>query len=295
MSQNSSRFTPLRVALLSFFSNFLLMAVKLTTGYFSGSRALMADGIHSATDLPKDLAIMWSIRASSEPPDESHPYGHQRFESLVSLLIAFLIIIAALYMIYDNVRALAAGKPQPITSWSPVIVAAAAMVLKEILYRISSSVSKKHDSASLMANAWDHRADAFSEIPVAAGVAVAIAGGPDWRFIDSLAGVVLGTIVILAAGKLFMGSAKELTDHAPSAEIMDTARTILEEHEGVKDFHAIRGRTMGGKIEMDFHILVNPELSVREGHNIATEVENAIRGSLKKSVNVNVHVEPEGE
>ena len=267
------------------------MMLKLVVGCLARSRALVSDGVHSATDMATDIAVLWSVRVSSAPPDTDHPYGHRRFQSLTALFIASLIALAAAFILYDSIVGLA-EKAAPVTSWAPVIVAFASIIVKESLYRITVSVARRFRDKALLANAWHHRSDAFSSVPVALGVGFVLLAGPRWHFIDHLVAVALGFIILRAAWKIGRDAVHELTDRAPSPDILEKVHDVLKSHPEVLDFHALRARTVGGFVEMDFHIRVRPELSVRQGHDIAGKVKRSIMAADNSVINVVVHVEP---
>ena len=272
-------------------TNIILALLKLIIGFISGSRALMADGVHSASDISSDLAVLWSWKASNHPADQDHPYGHRRYQTIVALFISGLLFLAAGGIIYDSLKTLSRG-PAGIAGWAPFYVAVFSIAAKEIIFHLTRRVAKCFRDDALMANAWHHRSDAFSSIPVAVGVAVVLIGGEKWYFVDQLMAAALGVIIITVAWKIGRKAFMELTDHAPSERVMKKVREILSEHPEVKDFHGVRARTMGGFVEMDFHILVDPELTVRRGHDIAEEVEILIKNTDESVSSVVVHVEP---
>jgi cation diffusion facilitator family transporter len=288
---NFKRINPEKITRIGLGVNVLLLVIKLFVGFASGSRALIADGIHTASDFAGDLAVLWSIKASAQPADSDHHYGHRRYQSLVALFISILIFIAAAGIIYNSLIGLA-DKGESITSWAPLFAALVSILLKEGLFHITIRVARRFKNQALIANAWHQRSDAFSSVPVAVGVVFVLLGGPRWQFMDHLAAVALGIIILTVAWKIAKTSINDLTDRAPSPEVINLTTEILKTHPGVKDFHAIRARTMGAMVEMDFHILVEPELSVREGHGIASEVKFVIMNSDESIMNVIVHVEP---
>jgi cation diffusion facilitator family transporter len=289
-----STFHPKKVTWLGLILNILLMSLKMIVGIMSGSHALMADGIHTATDLSTDLAVLWSIRVSGHPADADHPYGHRRFQSLASLLISVILGIGAAGIVYDSLKSLT-GEAEKITSWIPFIVAVVSIVLKEFLFQVTKHTARLYRDKALLANAWHHRSDAFSSVAVAVGIGFVLLGGPRWHFMDHLIAVILAFIIFTVVWRIGREAVHELTDRAPSPELVRKIQALLSAHPNVRDFHAIRARTLGGFVEMDFHILVDPELSVKEGHDIAEEVKRSIMEADDTIMNVVVHVEPIGD
>jgi cation diffusion facilitator family transporter len=282
------------VTLGGLFVNLALSGFKVLVGILGRSSAIIADGLHSASDLAGDFAVLWGIRAARRPADADHPYGHARYESIVTLFIGALLVAAALYIGVESLATL--GRPHGgITSWWPLAAALVSIALKETLYWLTRAVGKRHRSSAVLANAWHHRSDAFSSVAAAAGIAGAIIGGPRWQFLDHLTAVVLAAFLVVVGGRIIRDAFQELCDRAPAPEVQARMERVIAGIAGVEEFHAFRARRTGGIIEMDVHVLVDPALSVRHGHDIASRVERELCREFPDVANVVVHVEPLGD
>jgi len=279
------------VTLAGLVVNILLFAGKLAVGIIGRSSAIIADGLHSASDLASDFAVLWGIRAARRPADADHQYGHARYESVLTLFIGSLLIAAALYIGIESLIGLGRPASGP-ANWWPFAAALASVALKEALYRLTRRVGQRHRSSALLANAWHHRSDAFSSVAAAAGIAGALIGGPGWRFLDNLTAVLLAAFLVGVGGKIARDALRELCDYAPDAAAQVKMEEVIAGIAGVGRFHAFRARRAGGLIQMDVHVLVDPELSVRAGHDIASRVERKLCRAFPDIAGVVVHIEP---
>lgn len=280
-----------RVTALSVVVNAGLGLSKAGVGLAGHSTALIADGLHSLSDLASDLAVLWAIRAARRPADADHHYGHQRYESLVTLLVGFLLIVAALYVGIHSLVTLGERHTGPL-NWWPFWVAVASILLKEVLFWITRTVGRSTRNRAVIANAWHHRTDSFSSVAAAAGIAGTLLGGPRWQFLDHLTGVVLAAFLVSVGVRIARDAARELSDHSPDPDQQRRMSAAVGSIPGVNGFHAFRARRTGGLVEMDIHILVDPDISVRAGHAIASEVENRLLAGFAEVSSVIVHVEP---
>lgn len=271
--------------------NLFLSAAKIAVGVAASSAALISDGLHSTSDLLSDVMVFFSIHRSTQPADACHPFGHRRYQSLTSLFVGMLLGGAGLYMLYECITTYRLPHDD-FEGWLPFWVAVSGIVLKELLYRATYRIGRDADDRAVMANAWHHRSDAFSSIAAAAGILGAQLGGPDWYFLDHLTGAVLAGYIVATAWKIGRAAASELADAAPDRKVIAGIENVLREIPGVAGFHALRARTMGGLVDMDLHVLVDPEITVREGHDIAVAVKDGIIASDRQIKNVVVHIEP---
>jgi len=271
--------------------NVLLLAVKVGVGLLIRSSALVADGFHSLSDLATDFVVLVGIRISSRPPDEAHPYGHRRFETLASQVIGLVLLVVGGGFIWKAVEAIYQGKvgfPGPLV----LVVAGISVVAKEVLFQVTRKVSRETQSSSLYANAWHHRSDSLSSLAVLAGGAAGLLG---WGHADHAATIVVGVMIIGVAGRILYEGLVEITEHSGDAESISKIRHVLAEEAGISDWHALRTRKVGGELFIDVHILVAPDLTVRESHRICTRVEEKIRQALVKPANILIHVDPHEE
>jgi len=283
--------TPKSVTRLGLALNIVLSIGKLLAGIFCGSLAILVDGIHSATDMVTDVVVLVGLRISEAPPDENHHYGHGRVSTLVAMFIGASLLGVGIMISYRAVVSL----HEPHSMVRPTIpfwIALASVPAKELLYRLTAKVAEKTGNLSLAANAWHHRTDALTSIAAAAGLAGVALGGPSWAFLDHVTALVLAAFLFSAAIGIVKDAAGELIDKAPKTDVLNQINEIASTTDGVRDYHAVRARMHGGQIDMDIHILVDSELTVLEGHDIARNVRKRICQSEHGVRDVIVHVEP---
>lgn len=283
--------TPRSVTWLGLVINVLLALVKILGGWVFGSQAILADGLHSLSDLVSDVAVLAGIRVSERPADQDHPWGHRRVSTMVAMFVGAMLMALGGGIVYNAIISFREVH-DPLTSFVPLALAVATIPAKELLFHLTRSVGRRVGDVSLAANAWHHRSDAFSSIAAAVGLTIVAIGGPDWAFVDELTALVLSAFLIVAAGHIMWSAGRELVDRAPSLAILDAIDRAICETSGVRDHHAVRARQIGGKVTMDVHVLVDPDLTVRQGHDIASAVQESVKNADGDIVDVNVHVEP---
>jgi len=286
-----SRLTPRSVTWLGLVVDAALGVAKILAGWLLGSQAILADGFHSASDLITDVAVLAGLGMSERPADRAHPFGHRRISTLVAMFVGAALLVVAGSIAYNAVVSYRQAH-RPLTSLLPLGLALATIPAKEALFHLTRHVGRRKRDVSLEANAWHHRSDAFTSIAAAAGLSVVAIGGPTWAFVDHLTAAVLAAFLAVAALRIIRTCAAELIDRAPAAATMAAIEHAVADTEGVLDYHAIRARQVGGKVSMDIHVLVDPELTVREGHDVATAVEESVRRADPDVIEVVVHVEP---
>jgi cation diffusion facilitator family transporter len=280
------------VTLWGVFVNLVLSLAKLAGGFFGHSQALIADGLHSLSDLASDAMVFIAARHASEDADEEHPYGHARFETIATVALAMLLIIVGLGIAYDAIVSLVSDdeivKPQPFTLW----IAALSILSNEVLYHYTKHVGNNIRSNLLLANAWHHRSDAISSIVVLIGIA-----GTQLNLskLDAYAAIVVAIMIVRIGFKLAYDSVQELVDASLEPELVDSIREKILSHEGVRELHMLRTRRLGHHAHVDVHILVAPKLSVSEGHHISETVEKMLIDSFDTINDVTVHIDPEDD
>jgi cation diffusion facilitator family transporter len=281
-----------RVTWVGLLVNVLLAGLKFAAGMIAHSQAVVADAVHSLSDATTDVAILVGVRYWSAPPDDTHPYGHRRIETAVTLLIAVLLAAVAIGLGY---RAIATIRERdPASVGLPALLAAAASVIcKEVLYRWSAAAGGRVHSPALVANAWHHRSDALSSVPAVLAVAGAMIN-PSWAFLDHVGAVVVSVIIMQAVFRIGWPALTELMDAGASEESRRRIEEIALGTEGVERVHAIRTRRQGSSVAVDLHVLVDGAISVREGHEIAEAVGDRLLAECPKLVDIVVHVEPAG-
>ena len=280
-----------KVTLVGAVIDFLLSVIKIFAGFIGNSGALIADGIHSFSDLLSDWVVWYAAKHAGEAPDAEHPYGHERFETVATLGLSIFLAIVGTGIIFDAAQRLSDTGELTHTPWL-LAVAALSIVSKEALYWYTVIVARKVKSDMLKANAWHHRSDAFSSVVVLIGIYGAANG---YFYLDSIAAIIVGLMIIFIAWKLGIGATKELVDTSIDAEDIVRLRTALSEIQGVNSVHSLRTRRNGHKISADVHVQVNPFLSVSEGHIISVSVERVAQDCVEGLSDVTVHIDPEDD
>ena len=282
-----------RVTWIGIVVNVILAVFKLTAGIYGDSQAVTADGIEALLDVFTVILVYAASRFWSRPPDDSHPFGHGRMETLVAVFIGVSLVAAAIGIGWQSIATLHerhGGAP----GWIAAIAALASVIGKEILYRWTLGIGRRIKSVAVVATAWHYRTDAFSSVPVLIAVTGAILL-PSWTFLDHVGAVVVSMFILHAAYKITWPSLKELIDVGAPAEMRRRIRDIACANPGVLQVHDIRTRYIGTSIQADLHIVVNGALTVREGHDIARDVEARLIRDIDEVVDVVVHVEPPEE
>ena len=283
--------TPARVTWVGVSVNVLLALAKIGVGLAARSQALLADGLHSVSDLVTDSAVLVGLRVSARPADEDHHYGHRRVTTLVTVFVGAALLATAVWIVYNAIvtfRTPHDGTLGVVPFW----VALVSIAPKELLYRLTLKVGREAGDRSIVANAWHHRTDAFTSVAAAAGLAGVAFGGPEWAFLDHLTAVVLSAFLAVTAVGIIRESVAELVDVAPGRAVSERIERAVAGTPGVLEFHTLRLRMMGGSIMLDVHVLVDPMLSVVEGHDIATEVQARLLECGCGVTEATVHVEP---
>lgn len=268
--------------------NIFLMILKIFSGILIRSSALIADGIHSFSDLATDIVVLIGTRLSHRPPDETHPYGHGKMETIASQLIALALVVLSVGLIWSAGTSIYRHE-QNYPGFMVLIVAVVSVISKEIIFFMTRNISRLTGSVVLYANAWHHRSDSLSSVAVLIGGVVSLFG---WGYADQTATIVVGFMIMGVAGKIFFEGFMELSEHSADSESIQEIERILSEEKEISSWHALRTRKLGAELFVDVHVLVNPKLSVLESHEISVKIEKEIKQKLSKPVNVLVHIEP---
>lgn len=271
--------------------NVALSIAKFWVGWWGHSHALMADAVHSASDIATDVAVLVGDFFWSKPADANHPHGHRQLETFVTFLIGGTLVAVAFGMGAGAVQTLRSGEvSQP--SLLAMSVAILSVVIKEALYRWTVTVGRRIDSGPMIANAWHHRSDALSSIPAAIAVGAA-AMGPRWAFLDRVGVLAVCAILLHAAYRIAWPALQKLLDTGAPDKDLEMIRRIALSQPGVSDVHKIRTRYVGcSRLAVDLHILVDGEMTVSKGHDISGQVKSLLISCHPQIEDVIVHLEP---
>lgn len=277
------------VTYLGIVINVALTVVKVVIGLLSGSLALLADGIHSLSDIATDAVVLLGLRLSSKEPDQSHPYGHGRAETFSAGVVALVLIMVGGAMIYYATLAIA--RDEMTTPRIGVLIAAMfSIAAKEWLYRVTKKAAIQSNSPALYANAWHHRSDAFSSIAVVIGfISLKFGFGHG----DQTAAAAVGLMIILVGVRVISDCMRELAESAIDTDTIEHIKQIINSDSSIRQWHNLRTRTVGREVFLDLHILVDPELNIAAAHEIAERLENALDEEISRPVNITVHIEPD--
>ncbi len=281
-----------RVTIIGMVLDAVLGLIKVVGGALFHSQALIVDGIHSFTDVASDLVVLAVMKLSRQAPDQNHPYGHQRIETMGTMILGSVLIAVGAALAWDNVLRVIDGKDLLVPGW-PVLVAALVSILsKEWIYRYTRHVGESIRSDLIIANAWHSRTDAFSSVIVVISTAGAMLG---LVWLDAVAAVAIAVIVARIGWKFTWDSVQELVDTGLSEEQTDKLREIACKTDGVRDVHELRSRRMGHDVFLDVHLVVRPEISVSEGHQVGMRVVDGMQKELDNLVDINFHIDAEDD
>lgn len=281
-----------RVTVIGMILDAVLGLIKVVGGALFNSQALLVDGIHSFTDVASDWVVLAVMHLSRKEPDADHPYGHQRIETLGTLLLGSILIAVGAALAWENILRLWAGGALAVPGWPVLVAAGVSVASKEWIYRYTRRVGLRIRSDLIIANAWHSRTDAFSSVVVLVSTIGAMLG---YVWLDVVAAVVIAAIIIHIGWKFTWDSVKELVDTGLSEEDTETLRAIALDTDGVRNVHELRSRRMGHDILLDVHLVVRPEISVSEGHQIGMKVVTGMRGALDNIRDINFHIDAEND
>jgi len=279
-----------RIALIGMFANVALATAKIAAGLLGNSYVLIADGIESALDIAGSVIIWGGLKFAARPPDKTHPYGHGKAEPLAAGIVAVGVIIAAVGLAVQSVREILTPHhgPAPFT----LIVLVVVIVVKEFLYRVVMRVGKDVESTAVQTDAWHHRADALTSAAAFIGISIALIGGEKWCSADDWAALFACAVIAFNGWRLLFPALHEMLDSAPRGDIVPRIERAADSVAGVREVEKCYVRKMGISFYVDLHVRVDGDISVREGHDIAHQVKDAIRQTDARIADVLVHVEP---
>jgi cation diffusion facilitator family transporter len=281
-----------RVTVIGMILDAFLGIIKVIAGTLFHSQALLVDGIHSFTDVASDVVVLGVMKLSRQEPDENHPYGHQRIETFGTLVLGSILIAVGAALAWENTLRLIEGSIDTIPEWPVLIAAGVSVVGKEWIFRYTRHIGQVIRSDLIIANAWHSRTDAFSSVVVLVSTAGAMLG---LVWLDVLAAVVIAVIIIHIGWKFTWDSVQELVDTGLSPDDTDMLKTIARNTDGVLNVHELRSRRMAQDILLDIHLVVRPEISVSEGHQIGMQVVNGMRNALENIRDISFHIDAEND
>ena len=281
-----------KVTIIGMVLDAVLGVIKVVGGTLFHSQALVVDGIHSFSDVASDFVVLGTMRLSRRGPDSDHPYGHQRIETLGTMILGSFLIAVGAALGWENLQGLITGETPPMPGWPVLVAAGVSIASKEWIYRYTRHIGLRIRSDLIVANAWHSRTDAFSSIVVLVAAAGAMLG---FVWLDTLAAVIIAGIIIHIGWKFTWDSVKELVDTGLSEEDTETLKSIARDTDGVRNVHELRSRRMGSDILLDVHLVVRPEISVSEGHQIGTKVVASMRDALDNIRDINFHIDAEND
>lgn len=284
-----------RVTLAGGAVNVVLLLFKFVAGIAGHSAAMVADAVHSLSDLVTDAIVLVFVRISSMPQDKSHDYGHGKYETLATAIIGLALAAVAFGIIYSGATKIAAWlggeqleAPGLLALWAALL----SIVLKEGVYRYSILKARQLNSTAVEANAWHHRSDALSSVGTAIGIGGAIFLGQRWTVLDPLASVVVGAVIVKVAFQLLRGGIGDLTEQSLPDAVEDEILALVATLPGVDKPHDLRTRRIGSHYAIEMHILMDGDMTLREAHDKATAVEDLLRERYGARTHVAVHMEP---
>ena len=283
------------VTLVGSVGNLVLLTFKFVAGIVGHSAAMTADAVHSLSDFLTDLIVLVFVRIGAKPQDESHDYGHGKFETLATLFVALALVGAAIGIIVSGAVKFARWlqgetleMPGTLALWAALL----SIVVKEVLFRYTIARGKALESPAVIANAWHHRSDALSSIGAAIGIGGALLLGQKWAVLDPLASIVVGAMLVKVAWDLLKSSTGELTDMSLPEDTEREIEDIIRSFPEVTEPHNLRTRRIGNRVAIEAHVRLNGDMPLREAHDIVSAIEHQIKARFGPATLVTIHMEP---
>ena len=284
-----------RVTLVGFVVNLILSAAKLAAGILGRSGAMVADAIHSFSDMATDIVVIVFARISSKPKDDGHDYGHGKYETLATIIISLALAavgIGILSSSIGSIRTILEGGTLPRPGAVALVAAVVSIVAKEILYRYTVHVGRRIDSPSVIANAWHHRSDALSSLGTLAGIGCAYFLGEKWRIADPIAALLVAVFIFKIALDLIRTGLGELLEKSLPADVEQEILSIVTANPEIRSPHNLRTRRIGASIAIEVHVRVDGAMSVAHSHALTVDIEHRLRARFGAGTMIAIHVEP---
>ena len=278
-----------KVSIITIIANLLLSALKFAVGILANSQALVSDAVHSASDVVSTVAVIFGINISAKESDSVHPYGHERIESIFSILLSIILFVTGISIGISAVKTIISGKDIEMPGISALVVAAISIIVKELMYHYTKRTATKINSSAMLADAWHHRSDALSSVGSLIGVGGALLGYP---ICDPIASIVICLFIAKAAYDIFMDAVNRLIDRACSEEEIEKIKSCINEIDGVMGIDKLMTRRFGSKIYVDLEISEDSNISLQEAHKIDERVHDNIEQKVENVKHCMVHVNP---
>ena len=276
--------------------NVVLTVCKIVAGILGRSAAMVADGIHSLSDLMSDIVILIFVHLSSKERDCDHDFGHGKYETLATVIVSLILLVVGAELMAGGVKSIisiANGETVANPGWIALIAAVVSILAKEGIYQATMAVSRKVESQALVANAWHHRSDALSSIGSLLGIGGAMLLGNKWSMLDPIASCLISIAIIVIAVKMSIPCIKDLLEASLPEDVEQRIISLAKSVEGVNDIHELKTRRNGSSKIIDAHIVVDPEISITKAHDIATEVEQQLIKEFGPQTQISLHMEPD--
>ena len=284
-----------KVTLVGGAVNVVLLVFKFVAGILGHSAEMVADAVHSLSDFVTDIIVLAFVHISGKPEDKSHDYGHGKYETLATTIIGVALLVVAVGIVYSGAVKIATwlgGQQLEAPGLLALLAALLSIVLKEGVYQYSMVKARQLKSQAVEANAWHHRSDALSSIGTAVGIGGAIFLGQRWTVLDPVASVIVGAFIVKVAADLLRSGIGDLMEQSLPDAVEDEILRLAASVPGVSMPHDLRTRRIGNHYAIELHILMDGDMSLREAHDKATEVEDTLKGHYGQDTHVAVHVEP---
>lgn len=287
-----------RVTIGGAIGNLLLAAFKLLAGLMGQSAAMMADAIHSISDLVSDVIVLVMVRVSSKAADKGHDYGHGKYETLATVIVAIMLLVVGAELMVgglQKINVVVAGGELSKPGLIALVAAMVSIFVKELLYQWTARVGKRVNSPAMVSNAWHHRTDALSSIGSALGIGGAMLLGGQWAVLDPMVCCVISIFIIVISIKMIMPALHELTEGSLPEDVENDVVSLIASVEGVENVHDLKTRRNGPTIIVSAHIVVDPKMTVSEAHHITVLAESAVRKKYGQETLISIHIEPDEE
>ena len=284
-----------RVTFIGFAVNLLLAGIKLAAGILGRSGAMVADAVHSFSDMATDVVVIAFAKISAKPKDEGHDYGHGKYETLATIIISLALAAVGTGILVNSIgaiRVVVDGGLLPRPGTVALLAAAVSIVVKEILYRYTVREGRRVSSPSMIANAWHHRSDALSSLGTLAGIGCAYFLGDKWRIADPIAALVVAVFIFKIAFDLIRTGLDELLERSLPEDVEEEILRVVAANPEVREPHNLRTRRIGASITVEVHVRVDGAMSVCRSHELTEDIERRLRARFGEGTMIAIHVEP---